>query len=92
MIKSDDIENRAARGVADSEAAIRRMRAPTVRISGDARPEPEPEQPSAAEQELAALKARIAEARKLPPPHHSIVDGRSWAMGRDAALAALDGP
>lgn len=79
MVRGTDLDNRS---VTEAEHAIRRMRA---------KPEPEAVMPGA-EQELAALKARIAEARKLPPPHYSIVDGRSWAMGRDAALAALDGP
>jgi hypothetical protein len=81
MVKSGDLDNReGVRGLAESEAAIRKMKG-----------KPEADAAPTAEQALADLKARIAQARALPTPHSAIADGRSWAMGRDAALAVIDG-
>jgi len=92
MIKSSDLENRAEltpdplppRGTADVQAAIGRMKNRT-----EPKEDPPPARDAAAER-LAALQARIRAARDLRPPR-GIEDGRCWGMGRDAALAALDG-
>lgn len=92
MVKGSELENRGAniganiRGVAEAEAEIRRIKGKPVAEAED------PSRPADAVQELATLKARIAQARELRPPHQGVADGRSWGMGRDDALAFLEAP
>lgn len=74
MIKSKDLDNRMA-GQEGAEMAIQRMR------SGKTQ---------SAEEELAALRAKIEAVRTLPPPPVAeIYDGAIWAKGRDATIAAI---
>jgi len=87
MIKGTELENRIAdpnppeppmpRGGAEVVETIKAMKAGKIVVNDVVA-------------RLAELERRIQSAKDLLPPR-GIEDGRCWGMGRDSAIAAIEG-
>ena len=102
MINGSDLENRKLppRG---SEAALREIRRMKGQADEDPKPDEKEKTPPAPPEEpaeetppdpspqarLAALEERIQQAKLMRAPR-GVEDGRSWGMGKDAAISAIE--